>query len=60
MTHVQEGGDLRATADAEVAGQLFEWVLGKGVNRGELAEILKHLERQPGRSSRSAQDHSTA
>jgi WD40 repeat protein len=52
MTHLQGGGELRAGADAEVGGQLFEWVFGRGVNRGKWDEILGHLGRQAGRPLR--------
>jgi WD40 repeat protein len=52
MTYLQGGGELRASADAEVGGQLFEWVFGRGANRGKWDEILGHLGRQPGRPVR--------
>jgi hypothetical protein len=61
IDHLEGGGDLRANFDAEVGGQLFQWVFGgaQSVNRAKWAEILKHLERQPGRSLRLLIDTSS-
>src|SRR5262245_14158632 len=59
MAYLQGGGELRPGADAVVGGQLFAWVFGKGANRGKWDEVLRHLERQPGRPLRLLIDTSS-
>jgi WD40 repeat protein len=60
MDYLQGGGELRPGADAEVGGQLFEWVFGRGANRGKWDEILGHVAGQPGRPLRLLIDTAAA
>ena len=60
MAYLQGGGELRAGADAEVGGQLFDWVFGTGANRGKWDEVLGHVARQPGRPLRLLIDTAAA
>jgi WD40 repeat protein len=59
MRYLEGGGDLPANADADVGGQLFAWVLGRGANSVKWAQLLERLEKEPGRPLRLLIDSST-
>jgi hypothetical protein len=59
MDFLQGGGTLAPESDADIGGQLFDWLFGSGANRIKWAEILARTERDGGRPVRLLIDSST-